>query len=316
MIPILISLLIITALGTALYLYLRKEQDKLFPKDKYYEAAQSPNINVGKSKKRRPQNAFFEYLWLTGMSAISGLFIASIALITFLVFPNPELAGFIIWTFAVIVQYILIAPAAFAVITLVSLTHSKTHPVLRAGIPLIFNFIGANIVFIIIFFTNLQRDISRSYLRSNIHVSIENESVSDVPWLVPNPDVAYQATLHIKSDLRKEFPDMAFFLSPKEIPDMSFVLSPYDHYNKDVYDWAIAGKSLTAEELAFRGFNHIDDGEFDIVITIPIYEKDLRCDGKSLYLLYAVDHEYYKVITLTSNSINRQLQRIACNSIP
>lgn len=103
-------------------------------------------------------SSFYDYLRLIGLSAISGLLLASIILIIDF-FRTWELGAVPIWMFLQLVQYLLVIPATFAVYTLDKLTSSKIHFLVRVGIPLIINIIGANSTFIAVSAMNIKNDV-------------------------------------------------------------------------------------------------------------------------------------------------------------
>lgn len=295
---VLILLSVIAVLGTVFYLYLKKKQNNIFPKDKYFVIAQSQNRDIGKFKKHQSQNNFYNFLMLTGLSATSGLLIASITLIMYLL-PDFELLGFFLLWLSITLQYILVIPATFIVFILSSLSHSKIHFIFRAGIPLIFNILGASATDISFWVMRLPDQ----YLTQHLTVTIENQTI--VPWRHWDGYIgyAYQVVLHIQNSSQEENPELSLSIDTQEE-------SGYPLGYTEIYP---------TQEL-------IPTGESDITLNIPIdefdylNESDSRCDFTSvaepLYLFYSVGFPNYKKSIIIESDMSHQLLKLACESKP
>lgn len=294
-------MLAIIALGTVVYLYLRKEQKKFLLRNKNNEISQQSARYNAKAQKRNFFNVSGAYLRLTGISALSGGSIASIMLLMYF-FQSWGPNSILPWIVLQATQYNLVSIATAAIYKFESSMQNKTDAILGDIIPLLFNVIGANSWFVMILITNLNGYISNTQLINNIQLSIKAEDV--VPWQVPNPAshvVAYQATLQLKSTLQGE------------IPNLSFALSPYDHNYG--YEWSVGyGDTITAEALNYREGEQFTDSL--ITITIVIHIDELQCNQEPLYLLYSANHGHYTAIAKISDKVNQKMQGLACNSSP
>lgn len=294
MIPTLIFLLIVILLGVALYLYLKQKQNKFIFPDIYYENTQSLNRATGELKKVRHQNNSHEFLLLIGLSATSGILIASITLVMYLL-PDLELLGFFLLWFSQVVQFILIIPATFIVFILFSLSYKKIHFIFRVGIPLIFNILGASALSISYWVMRLPDQ----HLTQQYTATIKNETI--IPWKHWDGynGYAYRVALHIQND------------SQETNSKLSIRIDTTEDY------WGPLGDSDVSD---------IPLGESDITVIIPIdqfdylNEFDQRCNFTSvtepLHLFYSAGHPNYKKSIILDSNMSQQLLQLACKSKP
>jgi hypothetical protein len=293
---ILFFLLTITALGTVLYIYLRQEQSKNI----FDETAKSSTPKILKSKTGYPQGVI-NFLRLIGLSIISGLLIASITFVEFQLSKGTDVVGlFIIMCFSV-VQYFLVIPFTFAVYKIDSWMSSNVDTFIRAGIPLIFNILGASATSFYFWGTQLpDQRLTQQYT-----VTIKNETI--VPWEHWDgyAGYAYRVDLHIQN--------------------VSQEVNPQMHIRIDTTEDSCCP---LGEELIYsaQGQETIPTGESDIAVNIPIDEFDFlnksdpRCDStsvaKPLYLYYSVGYPNHKNSIIIDSNMSQQLLKFACESKP
>jgi hypothetical protein len=286
-------------------------ENKIIPKNIYTEEAKSSTIKILKSKKSYPQD-IFNFLRLIGLSIISGLSIAYITSAAFQLAKGTDIVGLFIIMVCTAVQYLLVIPFTFAVYKVESWMSSSVNVFVRAGIPLIFNLLGASVLPIeqsIHDAPKIQSDALRSSFLQNATITITNETViNDDSINVDSP--LYQANLHIRNSLQNEIPGIHFYLG-------AYKIDTYEQWNRDHPYEPFA--EYGGDAIGSSTYYSIPPGETDIVINVEFWRGSFVCNNtsltKPLYLLYSTDRES-RPIAVVSNGINQKMQKIACASTP